>query len=299
LCDGQRVVVWHATGGLHCYDLDGKPLWSRDLGEFRHMWGYGTSPIQYQENLILHSGPGDRVFVTAIKLETGETVWQTDEPLEAPGDRNSAGKYQGSWSTPVIARVRDRDQIVVMLNTRVNGYDPQSGEILWSVAGLRHDGGDLAYSSPILVGDLCFVTGGFRGPAMAFRLGGSGDITASHRLWRHENQPQNIGSGVHVDGYVYRPNAGPGTIDCIDPATGETRWSQRAGGGDQWSSIVMAGELLYSTSQDGTTVVFRANPHEFQGVAENQLGQSCNTTPAVADGRLYFRTAQHLWCIGN
>jgi outer membrane protein assembly factor BamB len=296
LSDGRRVVVWHASGGLKCYDLDGKPQWSRDLGEFRHMWGYGTSPILHGKNVVLHTGPGDRVFVTAINIDTGETIWETDEPIEAKGDRNAAGKYQGSWTSPIVVRVGDADQLIVAMNTRVNGYDPQSGQIVWSHSGLRHDGGDLAYSSPIVVGDICVVTGGFRGPAMAFRLGESGDTTETSRLWRQENQPQSIGSGVQVDGYVYRPNAGPSTIDCLDPATGETRWTERAAG-NQWASIIKVGDLLYATSQDGTTIVLRPNPEKFEVVATNRLGEACNATPAAADGQLFIRTDQHLWCI--
>ncbi|MCH5376414.1 MAG: PQQ-binding-like beta-propeller repeat protein [Planctomycetes bacterium] len=294
--DGRRVVVWHASAGLHCYDLDGRPMWSRDLGEFRHMWGYGSSPIVHQSRVILHAGPGKRVFLTAIDLDTGETLWETDEPLEG-SDRNAAGKYMGSWSTPVIAKVGGRDQIILQLPTRVNAYDPDSGKIIWTCDGNRHDRGDLAYSSPILVGDLCFVTGGFSGVSMAIRLGGTGDVTQTHRLWRKEKVPQNIGSGVTRGGLVYRPNAGPGTIECIDPQTGEVRWEERAG--NHWASIVMAGDLLYATSQNAQTIVFRPNADRLDVVATNRLPGSCNATPAIAAGKIYIRTDAALYCIGR
>jgi outer membrane protein assembly factor BamB len=296
--DGHRVVVWHASAGLHCYDLDGNALWMRDLGEFRHMWGYATSPILHRGKVILHSGPGKRVFLMAIDLADGETIWETDEPLGGFVDRNRKGKYMGSWSTPVIAEVNGADQILLGLTTRVNAYDFQTGEIIWSCDGLNHERGDLSYSSPLIVDDLCFVTGGFRGPAMAIRLGGSGNITDTHRLWRTENNPQNIGSGVVAKGYVYRPNAGPGTIDCLDPKTGETKWSER-GTGNYWASIVMAGGNLYATSQDATTTVFKPNPERFEPVATNRLDGSCNATPAIADGCLYFRTDKALVCVGH
>ena len=294
--DGQRVVVWHSSAGLFCYDLDGREVWSRDLGEFRHTWGYGSSPILHSGRVILHSGPGKRVFITAIDLENGKTIWETDESLEGI-DRNVAGKYMGSWSTPVIARVEGREQIILQLPTRVNAYDFETGEIVWTCDGNRHDKGDLAYSSPILVGDFCYVTGGFNGVSMAIRLGGTGDITQSHRLWRKEKMPQSIGSGVLVDGLVYRPNAGPGTIECIDPATGDVRWVERAG--NHWASIVMAGGLLYSTDQNAKTVVFRPNAERLDIVATNQLPGSCNATPAIADGRIYIRTDGYVYCIGR
>lgn len=298
LCDGERVVVWHASAGLKCYDLEGTELWSRDLGEFEHMWGYATSPILYKDNVILHTGPGQRVFVTAIKISNGETVWENEEPFESKGDRNSDGKYQGSWSTPIIAQVNGQDQIIVPMTTRVNGYDPATGKIVWSCEGVRHGRGDLAYSSPAITGDICFFTGGFSGPAFAFTLGGTGDITEASQLWRKERQPQSIGSPVAVDGYIYRPNAGPGTTDCIDPKTGEVQWTSRECG-SQWASIVKVGDLLYSTNQDGTTTVFKPNPKEFEEVSSNELKDGCNATPAVGEGNIFIRTDKNLFCIGE
>ena len=295
--DGQRVVVWHGSAGLHCYDLDGKKVWSRDLGQFRHMWGYGSSPIIHNGRVILHTGHGKRVFVTALEMATGKTLWETDEPLEGGIDRNDTGKYMGSWSTPVVAKVNGKDQIVVALPTRVNAYDPNSGDIVWSCDGMRHDSGDLAYSSPVIAGNICFVTGGFRGPAMGIRLGGSGNVTMTHRLWRTEDQPQSIGSGVFADGHVYRPNAGPGTIQCVDPANGRILWTERAG--SHWSSIVMANGLLYATAQNATTIVFRPNAEKLEVVAKNSLDGTCHATPAIANGRIYIRTGQQLFCIGR
>ncbi len=297
--DGRRVVVWHASAGLHCYDLDGQPLWSCDLGEFRHMWGYGTSPILHRGHVILYTGPGKRVFVTAVDLETGKRRWQTDEPVDGDGDRNPQGKFMGSWSSPVMARVNGADQVIVAMPTRIHAYDPDTGKIVWTCDGLRHGRGDLAYSSPLIVDGLCFMTGGFRGPSMAIRLGGSGNVTQTHRLWRIENNPQNIGSGVVVEGYVYRCHAEPGTIDCVDPSSGGVRWTARSEGGAHWGSIVMAGGLLYATGQNATTVVFKPNPEKFEPVAANRLEGSCNATPAVSGGRIFIRTMQYLYCIGE
>ena len=296
--DGQRIVVWHASAGIFCYDRDGKELWNRNLGEFEHMWGYGTSPILYDGKVILSTGPGKRCFITALELSSGKTVWETDEPLDGDANHNKAGKYNGTWSTPVIAKVDGRDQLVAVMPKRIVAYDPQNGQIIWWCDGVGHDRGDLSYSSPVIVGDICFVTGGFRGPALAVRMGGSGNVTESRRLWRKENNPQSIGSGVEVGGFVYRPNAGPATIECLEPATGKSRWTERAGV-DYWASIIRVGDLLYAVDQNAHTTVFKPNPDKLEVVATNKWGATCNATPAAADGRLYLRTDKHLICFGE
>ncbi|MCH7729473.1 MAG: PQQ-binding-like beta-propeller repeat protein, partial [Planctomycetes bacterium] len=108
-----------------------------------------------------------------------------------------------------------------------------------------------------------------------------------------------IGSGVFFKGYVYRPNAGPGTIECVDPESGKVLWRNRGAGGTHWASLVMAGGLLYATGQSGTTVVFKPNPEEYEEVARNSLGDGCNATPAISNGQLFIRGATHLYCIGG
>jgi outer membrane protein assembly factor BamB len=297
--DGERIVVWHASAGLHCYNMYGKELWSRDLGEFRHMWGYGSSPVIYKNKVILYTGPGESSFVIALDLQTGKTLWQHNEPEAGTVDRREDGAPHGSWSTPVIARVDGRDQIIVMLPKRVVSYDADSGEIIWTCAGLRHDRGDLAYSSPVIAGDLCFVTGGYKGPSMSIRLEGRGNVTESHRLFRIENSPQSIGSGVFVGGYVYRPNAEAGKgLQCLDPKTGEIKWSQRSSAA-HWGSMVLSEGRLYVTGQDGTTLVFAPNPEIYVELAENELGEICNSTPAISAGQIFIRTDEHLYCIGS
>lgn len=294
---GSRVIVWHGSAGLYCYDLDGKQLWFRDLGEFRHMWGYASSPIFYRDRIIMNCGPGKNTFVAAIKLTDGEVLWKTEELSLGNGDRNESGKYMGSWSTPVIARIGDQDQLICSHPTRVRGYDIETGEVLWTCDGLRGPKGDLAYSSPIIADDTCVVIGGFNGPSFAFKLGGHDNITEQNRLWREERNPQNIGSGIFVGQHVYVPDAGPGTLRCLNPSTGEVVWQTRLPGGNAWGSIVYANGLAYVTTQSGNTVVFRPSPERYQEVAVNPLNESSNSTPAIAEGEIFIRTFEALYCI--
>ena len=95
--DGRRVVVWHGSAGLFCYDLDGQQQWHRDLGEFRHMWGYATSPVIHKDRVLLHTGPGEQIYMMALALEDGQTLWQQEEPRTGEGSRNADNKPLGSW----------------------------------------------------------------------------------------------------------------------------------------------------------------------------------------------------------
>ena len=120
--DGERVVVWHSSAGLYCYDFEGKELWKREFGEFRHKWGYGTSPVLYKGKVILHTGPGKRVLVTALDIKTGKTLWEKEEPQDGNGQERAKGGPMGSWATPVIFK----DQILLTMARRLVAYDPEN-----------------------------------------------------------------------------------------------------------------------------------------------------------------------------
>ncbi|WP_299466536.1 PQQ-binding-like beta-propeller repeat protein [uncultured Gimesia sp.] len=298
VADGKRVFVWHASAGLFCYDFDGNELWNRNLGEFEHIWGYGASPILHEGKLILHCGPGKRVFMTALDPDNGKTIWETEEPVEADGQYNKDRKYMGSWSTPVIAEINGQKLIICSMSLRVNAYDPDTGKIIWSCDGLRGQKGDLVYTSPVLANDVCVAMGGFNGPAIGFRMQGTGDITASQRLWRKEPNPQRISTGIFTKDHLFMANAGPNFFQCINPATGEILWQER-GGAACWGSLILVNDHLYVTDQNGTTHVFKPDVKRFEKVAQNELREKSNSTPAFSDGQIFLRTFQHLYCIGK
>ncbi|MFP6767922.1 MAG: PQQ-binding-like beta-propeller repeat protein [Planctomycetaceae bacterium] len=293
--DGRRVVVWHGSAGLFCYDHEGRPLWKLDPGDVKHIWGYASSPILYADRVFLHHGPGVETFMLAVSVATGKVIWKTPEPGGA-NDRDP--RMVASFSTPVLATVGGTDQLICSMATRVVAYDPGNGKVLWSVDGLPSPRGDLVYTSPLISGNIGVAMGGYQGPRMAFRLGGSGNVTKTHRLWRVEaKQPQRIGSGVIVGAYVYISNAGPGTVECIEVKTGKLAWQARLPSGNAWSSTVRAGDHLYVTDQGGTTHVFRPTPKKFDLVASNPIGEKSNATPAFSDGEVFLRTDAGLFCI--
>lgn len=294
VADGERVVVWHGSAGVFCYDFEGKEIWKADLGAVTHIWGYGSSPILYDGKVILNYGPGKQTFVVALNLEDGSIAWKTEE---AGGNDDRKGRMIGSWSTPIVVKVDDADQIVSSMPKRVVAYAPADGSILWSVDGLPSPRGDLVYTSVIASGDFAVAMGGYKGPAIGFKLGGKGDVTEANRLWRVEQaQPQRIGSGVIIGEHIYMANAGPGTFQCIELLTGKTVWEERMKG-DNWGSIVLVEGRLYVTNQQGVTRVVVASPEKMEVVAENGIGETSNATPAFSDSEIFLRTSKSIYCV--
>ena len=292
--DGERVVVWHGSAGLFCYDFAGNELWSHKPGVINHYLGYASSPIIHDGKVILNHGPGSNQAMLAVELTTGKAIWKTVEP---GGNDEITPNPVASYSTPIVIRVGDRDQVICGMPVRVVAYDPDDGRIIWTVDG-NPERQHLVFTSPLIADDLGICAGGKRAPWLGFRLNGAGDVTTSHRVWHTGgNRPQMIGAGVAVNGNIYFATHGPGTIQCLDPKTGDTRWRARTPGGDTWASVVYVAGHLYITNRIGMTHVIRPDSEKLDIVASNSLGETTNASPAISDGELFFRTSGHLYCI--
>ena len=246
--------------------------------------------------VILNFGPGTRTFLAALDLKTGDLLWKRDEP----GGLDATDKKMiGSWSTPIVIQVAGKEQVLCTMPTRVIASDPESGVLLWWCGGLANEKAELVYASPLTSGGVGVAfTGWINGPTMGFKLGGSGDVTASNRLWL-EKQPQRTGSGVVVDGRLHIVNAGPGTAQCMECQTGKVLWTERLDGGESWGSVVMAAGRLYVTSRRGVATVFRPDPEKFELLAMNDLGEPSNATPAISDDQIFLPTDRHLYRIAE
>lgn len=293
--DGETVYAYFASSGVVAYDFHSKKLWHRDLGPVLHKWGNGGSPILYQNLLILLHGPGEPTFLIALDKRTGQTVWKKEETaINSP--------IFGSWSTPIVLRVGQRDELIVPLpGDRIGGegefkaYDPATGKERWRCQGL----GTEIYAMPLVstASDLIVGISGHNGPLLAVRPGGSGDVTASHRVWRQAGKnPQRVGSGILHDGRLYLADA-PGFVECLDARTGEVLWKERLEG-NLWGSMLLGDGKLYVTNLEGTTFVIAAGP-KFQVLAKNEIPEATYAAPAVSGGELFLRTYKHLYCIGR
>ena len=301
--DGQRVIAWFGSAGVFCYDLDGKELWKRDLGKHEHEWGYAASPVIHGDLVFLNFGPGKNSFLVAMKKESGEEVWRYDIEEKHSKDRKDGFAGQdsgvtGTWSTPIIVKAEEREDLVMTVGDKMIGLDPKTGKEIWFCRGLN----PLIYSSPVFGEGLIVANGGFHGPDMAVRPGGKGDVTATHKVWEGGRTANRLGSAVIKDGHMFLPTM-PGMAECIELKTGKTIWNERIRGSgaknDTWSSMVLAGDNIYVVNQSGDTIVLRASP-KFEILQVNSIGnEMCNASIALSDGDIFIRTHENLWCVSG
>lgn len=300
--DGERVYAWFGSAGLYCFDLDGKQLWHRDLGEHRHEWGYASGPVIHGDLCFLNFGPGSRVFLLAVDKRTGGDVWRNEfPPIDVTMPRNDGfgsrpGGMIGSWCVPLLIDAGGREELVMSYPEQIRSYDPKTGKQLWLCRGLN----PLIYSSTIFGDGVVVGMGGYSGSTVAVRAGGSGDVTETRRLWHIPKDAGRIGSGVIKGGHIYILNT-PGVAQCIELRTGKPVWEERLHGSGavsgSWSSMVLAGDRLYVLNQNSDTIVLKAATR-FEKLAVNALGDGrCNASIVPSNGEFFIRTHKHLWCI--
>jgi outer membrane protein assembly factor BamB len=286
-CDGERVyAVFVNARALHvtATDLDGKVVWQRNAGPYESQHGNGSSPVFYRKTLIVLADSMKGSFLAALDRATGEVVWKIDRPVTG---RN------GNYASPVVATVAGRPQLLVQGTRVTTSYDPDTGKTLWTCTGPA----EVTGCTPAWDDRHVFVTGGFpEKEVMAIRADGSGDVTRTHVAWRSKKGVSYVPSPLYHAGRLYIVSDN-GVATCFDAKTGREVWSERLGGAFT-SSPVLVGELVYVTNEAGRTYVLKTGP-KFEQVAANDLGEGVLSTPAVAGGRIYLRTAGSLNCIGR
>ncbi len=298
--DGRNVWVMTGTGILKAFDFKGNELWMRDIqkdyGRFGLNWGYASSPLLYEDSLyvqVLHGmKTDDPSYLLRIDKKSGKTIWRVERPTQA------IRESPDSYATPTLLRYGNQVEIVVLGGDCVTGHDPATGKELWRGGGLNPDNNP-AYrivASPVVFGEIIYAPTRER-PLTAFRAGGRGDITQSHKLWSFNSGPD-VPTPV-TDGkyfYVVRDN---GVVWCLDAKTGATIYGpQRLKPGTYSSSPVLADGKIYISNEDGLTTVIKAGP-QFEVLAENPLNDYCLSSPAISDGQIFIRTTHYLYCIGK
>jgi outer membrane protein assembly factor BamB len=297
--DGQRIVAMFGSEGLFCFDMDGRSLWRKDLGQLhagpydvpRMQWGFASSPVLHEGKVIVQCDTLSEHFVALFDANDGRELWR------ATRDEVTA------WSTPIVAKAYDeRTQIIVSGWKHIGGYDFATGRELWKLK----EGGDIPVASPILWRDRVILTSGhgkYR-PMRAVRLDATGDITPPEMgatnqavVWCHPRKGNYIQTPIAVGNLLWGC-LDNGVVVCFDALTGAIHYEQRLGGGNQGftSSPVSDAQHLYYTGEQGDVFVL-PTADKFSITATNKLGGLCLTTPAISDGTLFFRTTENLLAI--
>lgn len=298
--DGEAVFVMTGTGTLKAFSFAGEELWSRDLqqdyGAFGHNWGYAASPLLFEGSLyvpVLHGFRTDEPsYLLRIDTATGETVWRTERPTEAVYESPDA------YTTPALLGRGGEARIVLSGGDVVTAHDPGTGRELWRAGGLNPDGDrtNRLVASPVTAGDLVFAFGK-RGPVLALAAGGQrggGEPRLAWSMTKGTDVPTPATDGR----YLYMVND-QGLLWCLDARTGELHYGpERLATGTYSASPLLADGKLYAVSEEGVTTVVAAGP-AFQVLAENRLEGYTLSSPAAAQGRLFIRTAEYLYAIGN
>jgi outer membrane protein assembly factor BamB len=284
-----RVYVHFGAHGTACLDTaSGKVLWTRQDLECNHFRGPASSPIVWEDLLILTFDGFDQQYITALDKTTGKTVWRTDRKFNYGTDNGDAMK---AYSTPQVATVEGRQELISPSAGNCASYDPRSGKELWRVAS----GGMNGSCRPVVANNTAFMgtaDGGFH--LFAVKLGGEGDVTGSNVQWKLSKGAPRYSSPIFVDGLLYAGSE-QGVITCIDPESGDVVWQKRLGGLFMPSPIFADGKLYFFT-EGGEGHVLKPG-REFESLATNKLDGEFMASPAVAGKSLILRSKDAVYCL--
>jgi outer membrane protein assembly factor BamB len=293
--DGERVIAAFCSAGIHCLDLDGKLLWSKDLGTYPTQmdWGTASSPVLLGELVYVQCDNEQASFLVALDKRTGGEVWRKER------DERS------NWCTPLVWKHEQRTELVVGGGTKIRSYDPATGELFWEMAASGR-----CSQSPVAAGGLVFVnTGdrltGQRGLLAAIRPGARGDIslaegsqTGEFVAWSVTLTGHGVASPLAAGDCLYLLDQQSGIIRCLDATSGKQHYRQRLPGATGLTaSPWTCGGKVYCLDQSGQTFVLEPGP-ELRIVATNRLGDEMFwASPAFADGAIFLRSLDQLYCI--
>ena len=289
IIDSGRMYVHFGAMGTACLDsATGKVLWRNQDLVIDHGEGPGSSPILFGDLLIVNCDGTDRQFVVALSKQTGRIVWKTKRSISVDQKRPDSRK---AFSTPALVEVAGKPQLISPAADEVNAFDPRTGAELWCV---RYSGWS-EVPVPVLDRDRVYVVTDFVRPQIwAIRLGGHGDVTSSHVIWKLTRQVGASSSPVLAEGRLYDVTD-QGVLSCISTQTGRPVWQHRVGGTFS-ASLLSLGPYVYLVSEQGKTTVIRPGD-KYQEVAANVLDGRILATPAVCGRALLLRTDTHLYRI--
>jgi len=289
ITDGQRVFAWFESQGMYVYDMDGKLLWSKDLGDkkMRNQFGEGSTPVLANDRLVIvwdQIAPGGS-FVVSLDASNGRELWRV------------ARDEIDTWATPLVVEHEGRRQAVVPGKNKIRSYDLENGSIVWESKGVTMN----PIPSPVFGDGLVFVTSGFQGNNLkAIRLASAkGDITDTDAIvWTLDRDTPYVPSPLLYDGILYLLKTNSGILSAFDAKSGTPHYQlQRLEGVPEvFASPVGAGGRVYIAGRDGVVLVIR-NADKYEMLASNKLDDGFDASPALADDAIYLRGYRNLYAI--
>jgi outer membrane protein assembly factor BamB len=275
--DGKAVYALFATGDLAALDRDGTLLWYRSLvGDYPQLTnqvGMAASPVLAGNVLLLPMDNAGDSFAAGIDRRTGKNLWKVKRPRGV------------NWMTPLLCTSTGRPAALFVNSTAATAFDPETGKIRWTyeAEGLAE------IASPAQGEGLLFVPGG-----QVHALKPRQDGSAPEVVWQAGNLSNGFSSPIYYQGRLY--GLTQATVNCVDVADGKEAWKQRIDG-PFWASPVIADGKLYAVNNKGRTSVVQLGDRP-KVLARNDLDDTINATPAIANGCIYLRSDKYLYCVG-
>jgi len=292
-----RVYVHFGSFGTACLDTrTAKVLWKREDLPCRHYRGPSSSPILFENLLILTFDGADLQYLVALDKQTGKTVWKTNRSVawnddNEPGQMAREGDHRKAHGTPLIVTDAGKPLMLSAGAKAAYGYDPCTGRELWMV---RYNDYSTAPVALYERGVAFFVTGLRAKELWAVKTGGKGDITDTGIVWKFNKHVGIYASPLLIDSLLYTA-AAENYLTCLEAATGQLVWSERVPGKYAASPIYADGRI-YLFNQTGTATVIKPG-RTFQTLATNTLADGFMASPAVSGKALYLRTKTCLYRI--
>jgi outer membrane protein assembly factor BamB len=279
--EGDRVYVHFGADGTAALTQSGEIVWTARFS-YESQHGAGGSPVLYDDLLIFSCDGHDAAFVVALDKRTGKVRWKTAR--RQPADQ--------AYTTPLVIRVGERDQIVSVGAFRAAAYDPRSGKEIWRVS---YRDGFSNVPRPVFGHGLVYIATGFQQPTLiAVRADGVGDVTRTHVAWTLRRGVPLTPSPLIVGDELYLVTDA-GIASCLDAATGTLNWQQRLGGTYSASPVFAGGRIYFLAEQGATTVVLPGK--QFSRIAVNALEGATLASIAVSGGSMFIRSDTHLYRI--
>ncbi len=287
ITDGEHVIAYFESRGIHVYDMKGTKVWEKDLGDkqMRNEFGEGSTPVLFGNSLVIVWDHQGQSFIVSLDKRTGKELWRVNRD------------EIDTWATPLVVAVDGRHQVVVPAMNKIRSYDLETGASVWEAPGTTMN----VIPSPVAGKGMVFLTSGFRGNNLkAIRLSGSrGDLTGTPAIrWELNRDTPYVPSPLLYDDIIYILKTNNGLLSAFDAESGKPHYQvQRLEKAPNvFSSPVGANGRVYIAGREGTTVVLRHGP-ALQVLAENTLDDGFDASPAVVDRELFLRGTRFLYCI--